>query len=165
MKHGVYYSVCAYVCVSVPVNQIGSVVCREAPWAAWYRLIGGIFWRCPAHIMGLIGTKSCKCDLRFLEAWASAFTLNIYNSAFAACLIKTAFTLVCIGSLANTCLIHWWLCMQFVLMAIWQCCWQVWSSGRIAHIPLYYVPRRLIGHSQDAPFTKQLPTSTSLFST
>jgi len=45
------------------------------------------------------------------------------------------------------------------------CCWQVWSSGRIAHIPLYYVPRTLIGRSQDAPFVKQLPTPASLFTT
>lgn len=41
----------------------------------------------------------------------------------------------------------------------------VWSSGRIAHIPLYYVPRRFIGRSRDAAFTKQLATSTSLFTT
>lgn len=41
----------------------------------------------------------------------------------------------------------------------------VWSSGRIAHIPLYYVPRTLIGRSQDAPFVKQLPASASLFTT
>jgi aladin len=31
----------------------------------------------------------------------------------------------------------------------------VWSSGRIAHIPLYYVPRARIAQSHDASFQKQ----------
>jgi len=45
------------------------------------------------------------------------------------------------------------------------CCGQVWSSGRIAHIPLYYVPRTLIASSQDVPFVKQLPVAAALFTT
>jgi len=45
------------------------------------------------------------------------------------------------------------------------CCGQVWSSGRIAHIPLYYVPRTLIARSQDVPFVKQLPIAAALFTT
>ena len=45
------------------------------------------------------------------------------------------------------------------------CCGQVWSSGRIAHIPLYYVPRTLIARSQDVPFVKQLPVAAALFTT